>query len=157
MLVAYSAQNLDRLKVVHRAAELAGRELLIDPYVEAVAEAASDPSLPRVGSRSTKLYVPQSMRVKECGEFSRLNRLRSHRVFPESLAAQADRFVLTFRPAMLVELERAGSLGGARLIWSMWPGYLQEERMSRFNQSLARLGLPLDVVHASGHASVGDL
>lgn len=159
VLVAYSAQNLDRLKVVHRAAQLAGRELLIDPYVEAVAEAASDPSLPRVGSRGTKLYVPQSMRVriKESGEFDRLNMLRRHRIFPESLAAHPDRFVLTFRPSMLDELERAGSLEESRLIWSMWPGYLQEERMTRFNRSLAQLGLPLAVVHASGHATTEDL
>jgi ribonuclease J len=56
---------------------------------------------------------------------------------------------------MGVELARAGCLTGARAVWSMWPGYLKRDRGAR--DWFVDHGIPLTVVHASGHASVLDL
>ena len=64
---------------------------------------------------------------------------------------------MTFRPSMAAELERADCLAGSRAIWSMWPGYLHESRMQEFHDFLVRHRIPLDVVHAPGHATVADL
>jgi ribonuclease J len=58
---------------------------------------------------------------------------------------------------MARELERSETLAGAHLIWSMWPGYLREDRMSRFREFLDRNEIPISFLHASGHATVEDL
>src|SRR5205823_6452924 len=83
--------------------------------------------------------------------------LRGHRLFPEQLAEQAGDLVMTFRQSMAGELERAGCLDRAHAIWSMWSGYLDQPSGARLREWLAARQIPLDVMHASGHASVADL
>ena len=58
---------------------------------------------------------------------------------------------------MMEELERAGCLQGAKLIYSLWEGYLAQERLKPFHAWLARHEMPLVRIHTSGHASVRDL
>ena len=159
VLTCFSAQNVDRLASIYRATlQTTSRRLALDPYTHAVAAAAVD-EFPRVGSPRTQLYVPQSqpVKIKRNQEFHRVNTLRRHRIFPEHLAAQAKELILVFRASMAKELERAECLSGAEVIWSMWPGYLQEERMTPFTEFLDRNEIPLTVVHSSGHATVEDL
>lgn len=160
VLVTYSAQNLERLRTLYWATlNSPPRVLLIDPYVQAMVEATGRDDQPRVGLPRTGLYVPQSQRIKikQAGQFERVDAHRQHRFFPDGLAARSRELVLTFRPSMTRELERAGCLDGAHLVWSMWPGYLEEERMSAFRTFLDCHQIPLSVAHASGHATVVDL
>jgi ribonuclease J len=55
------------------------------------------------------------------------------------------------------ELERAGCLDGARAIWSQWEGYLDEPSGARALEWLEAHRIPLEIIHASGHATVEDL
>src|SRR2546430_9829407 len=55
-------------------------------------------------------------------------------------AEHAPRSVMLFRGWMLKDLERAGALGGAHVFWSMWDGYLREDRKStRLNSSHSQI------------------
>ena len=159
LLVAYSAQNIDRLVTLYRATLNSARELVIDPYVGAIANASGHPGTPSPGSPGILVYVPQSqrIRIKRSGEFERVNQIRAHRIFPEALCERRRNLVLTFRPSMAIELERAKCLDGASVAWSMWPGYLKDGHMRGFHTFLKRHRIPLTVVHASGHATVADL
>lgn len=159
-LVVYSAQNVERLITLYWAVlNSPDRQLGLDPYVQAVVEATGRDDLPRAGHPRTFLYAPQSQRVriKEAKEFERVDAHRRHRLYPNDLNAHRSELVLTFRPSMARELERADCLEGARLVWSMWPGYLEEERTRPFLEFLDRHDIELTVVHASGHAAVADL
>lgn len=159
VLSSYSAQNLERLSSLYRATlDSPDRELVLDPYVQALAVAA-DGGLPHVGLPRTRLFAPLSMRVKikQSGEFRRLDDLRHSRIYKEDLKNEPERFLLTFRPSMANELERIDCLDGADLIWSMWPGYLEEERMIPFRDFLDRLEIPIHFIHASGHATIEGL
>lgn len=160
VLVSYSAQNIDRLMTLYWATLSSRRDLLlIDPYVDAMAAATSRDDVPRAGLPQTGLYVPltQRIKIKELAEFERVDRLRAHRVFPEELRDRREQLVLTFRPSMASELEHAECLEGAQLVWSMWPGYLREDRMAWFRDFLRRHGIEVTVAHASGHATQADL
>jgi ribonuclease J len=159
VLAAYSPQNVDRYVSIYRAAVSSGRQLVIDLYTAAVAAATGRETIPQAGWEHVKVFVPrgQRIRVKESGAFERVNAIRSKRVFPEQLADLRDRLVMTFRASMAAELERAGCLGGSAAVWSMWPGYLREPSADLFKAFLNRNGIPLSVIHASGHASVADL
>jgi len=61
------------------------------------------------------------------------------------------------RASMGAELERAGCLVGARAIWSQWEGYLDEASGGRTKEWLDAHGIPLEVIHASVHATIEDL
>ena len=70
----------------------------------------------------------------------------------------APRAVMLFRPAMMRDIDLMPSAwDGARMIWSQWSGYLPSETNQRFQQKLADRGVPLEVIHTSGHASIVDL
>ncbi len=58
---------------------------------------------------------------------------------------------------MMRDVEEAASLGGSRLICSIWAGYLKNERQRPFLDWLYRHGIPLDECHTSGHAAVKNL
>jgi ribonuclease J len=74
-LVCYSAQNIDRLVTLYRAALQANRDFVMDLYTATVARAPGRDTIPQPGSRwpRVRVYVPQRQRiqVKERGEFER--------------------------------------------------------------------------------------
>ena len=105
------------------------------------------------------VFVPRSQRitVKEAKAFERVDAIKSVRVFEEELAKTPERYVLTFSMQSAPLLKRAGALGGAAAIWSMWTGYLDEPSGQKLQTFLATEGIPLLVHHTSGHASIPDL
>jgi ribonuclease J len=81
---------------------------------------------------------------------------RARRIYPEKLASRAGELVLGFHPLMIPDLERAGCLTGGRLLYAMWPGYLDRgERDIR--AWCAEHGVDFSIRHVSGHAYVDDL
>jgi len=159
VLAAFSMQNIDRLVSVYRAALRADRDLILDLYGAAVTLATGNPNIPQPGADRVKFFVPQAQRAKilRSRQFERVQLIHSDRIYPEQLSQKATRLVLSFRPSMIPDLERAKCLHGAEAIWSMWPGYLEDERMIEFREFLDRHQIPLTVLHASGHATIEDL
>lgn len=158
-LALYSAQNIDRLVSVFRAAKQSDRQLVIDLYGAGVAAATGYSSIPQASWEGVRVYVPQAQRVKvkRSGEFERVNRLGKARIYVEEMAADPSQWVITSRASMLAELGMAGVLGGAAALWMMWPGYLKGEAGGRTRKELTRWGLSPEVVHCSGHAGTADL
>jgi ribonuclease J len=159
VLVAFSMQNVDRMVSLYRAALRADRDLILDLYGAAVTLATGSPNIPQPGADRVRFFVPQAQRVKilRSRQFERVHLIHRDRIYPEQLSQEAARLVLSFRPSMIPDLERAKCLHGAEAIWSMWPGYVQDERMIDFREFLDRHQIPLTVLHASGHATVEDL
>ena len=159
VLACYSGQHVDRLVSVYRAAKRARRRLVLDLYGAAVAAATERDTIPQAHWDGVRVLVPhaQRRRVIERRAFDEISRLSPHRVFAEQLATLAPRTVLTMRGSMTRELERAGCLGGAVAVWSMWPGYLDQPSGVRLRTWLERHQIPLHYIHGSGHASVEDL
>jgi ribonuclease J len=159
VLVAFSMQNVDRLVSLYRAALRADRDLILDLYGAAVTLATGNPNIPQPGADRLKFFVPQAQRVKilRSRQFERIHSIQRDRIYPEQLGRDAARLVLSFRPSMIRDLEGAKCLDGAQAIWSMWPGYLEDQSMIAFREFLDRHEIPLRVVHASGHATVEDL
>ena len=157
--VVGSAQNIDRLVTVYRAAKRSGRELVVDLYGASVA-AATRATIPQVGFPGLRVFVPRSqrIRVKNSGEFERVNTLGRVRAYEEELAMQPERFVYHVPGSVVHELIDHGALKPpATVLWSMWTGYLRAESGRRLEQRIRRAGLDFAVLHTSGHASVRDL
>jgi ribonuclease J len=58
---------------------------------------------------------------------------------------------------MQVDVERAECLDGACLVYSMWDGYLADEKTKLFLRWLKGRKIPMYKCHTSGHASVRSL
>ena len=158
-LVWASAQNIDRMVTIFRAAKRASRVFVIDLYTAVVLEATGRDTIPQADWDGVRLYTPKRQRgfIKEHGLFEDLQRHSANRVFPEDLAGLKDRSVMLFRPLMMRDDGLKGVLDGARLSYSMWQGYLKDESTARTRKWLEERGIPLEIIHTSGHASVADL
>ena len=154
-----SSQNIDRLVTVFRAAKRAGRLLIIDLYTAVVLEATGRDTIPQSWWDDVRVYVPfgQRIHVKEHGLFDDLGRHSANRIYPEDLPALRERAVMLFRPLVMRDRGIGNLLDGARLTYSMWEGYLQQDTSQRVIAWLKRNSIPFGTIHTSGHASVRDL
>jgi ribonuclease J len=157
-LVSYSSQNIDRLVSIYNASLRADRILVVDLYTAAMATATEKDTIPQPGWPNLLVYVPerQRRRIVQAKAFERLNPTKGCRIYRASLAERRHEMVMTFRGNMAQELERDGCLKGASAVWSMWPGYL-EQGEDRYKEMLKQLDIPLEIIHASGHAHLKDL
>jgi ribonuclease J len=158
-LVCASAQNIDRMVTLYRAAKKTGRDLIIDLYTAEILKATGNPSIPQSNWRGVRFFAPESQRkqIKANALFDELHTHSANRVFPENLAARASQSVMLFRPSMIRDVESVGALEGARVFWSMWQGYLEMERTQEFQEWITAHNLPFQQIHTSGHASIPDL
>ena len=158
--VCASAQNIDRVVSIYRACKRTGRTLLLDLYAMEVLRATGNPNVPAAGWPNLAVYVPEYQRrhIKRAGRFDLVDRYRVGRVYRERVSKFVGRAVMLFRPAMVPDMDKIpGAWEGARVIWSQWDGYLTTPANEAFRTRLEARGVPLEVVHTSGHASITDL
>jgi len=158
-LVWCSGQNIDRLVTVFRAAKRSGRQLVLDMYTAHILAATENPRLPQSHWNEARVFLPwsQKQRIIKDQSFEIANRYKLDRIYPEQLAGVTSKSVMLFRPSMRIDLEKADCLDGACLVYSMWDGYLRDEKMKPFLAWLDHNGIALHQIHTSGHASVKDL
>jgi ribonuclease J len=162
VVVLGSAQNIDRLVTVYRAALRSDRDLVVDLYTADIAAATGRPSIPAVGDAWPRVHVyaplRQRVRVKESGEFDRVERVKDRRLFAEQLRERAGELVLFGAyQGEIPSLIRDGLLTGGAVVWSMWDGYLEEPSGQRLQKVLQSANVPLIQHHTSGHATPADL
>ena len=160
-LVWCSPQNVDRLVTIYRACLRTGRQFIVD-------RSTADTLRPvPVSPTSVLREIWDGIRVFVPG----IDRRQSRRARPETpaaasgpprissneLAATAASSVMLFRPALMKDLEQANCLTDARLIFSMWSGYLEYEKSNPVLEWLDRHQIPLDQCHTSGHAAIMEL
>jgi ribonuclease J len=159
VLVSASAQNIDRVVSIYRAAKRTGRTLVVDLYAAEILRATGHASIPQTHWADVALFTPQRQRVmvKERALFAILDSHKAGRVFPEQLAAGPGRFVMLYRHAFFRDLVRAQCLEGATGIWSQWAGYLALPYGSTAWSALKGQGVGMETIHTSGHACIADL
>ena len=127
-LVACSAQNIDRVVTVYRAAKRTGRTLIVDAYAAEVLKATGQDSIPKpvAGWSNLAVFIPQGQRIQLVKKniASLVDNYQGFRLWPEQLAENASRSVMLFPGWMMRDLDRAKALSGARVFWSQWDGYL---------------------------------
>ncbi|MEI8194536.1 MAG: MBL fold metallo-hydrolase [Phycisphaerae bacterium] len=158
-LVWCSGQNIDRMVTILRACIRAERTPILDMYTAHVLQATGNKSIVGACNEHMRVFLPefQKRRVKRRGDFNVSKRYSKWRIYDPELRAKAPYSVMVFRPSMMQDVEKAGCLNGARLIYSMWRGYLDDRKQKPFLDWLKQREIPLVHCHTSGHASVGDL
>jgi len=158
-LVWCSGQNIDRLVTVFKAARRCRRQFIIDMYTAEILRATGNSKLPQADWDGISVFLPefQKRRIVRIGKASVANKYRPYRIFPEDLAAAAKNSVMLFRPSMMIDMKNADCLDGVCLVYSMWDGYLAEEKTKPFLKWLKERRIPMHKFHTSGHASVRGL
>nr|WP_249148191.1 MBL fold metallo-hydrolase [Bradyrhizobium sp. AUGA SZCCT0177] len=161
-LVACSAQNIDRVVTIYRAAKRTGRTLIVDAYASEVLKATGQDSIPKPapGWSNLAVFIPKSQRVQLVRNniAALVDSYRGFRLWPEELAEHAPRSVMLFRGWMMRDLDQAKALAGAKVFWSQWDGYLSEGSAGdALKADCERRGITFESIHTSGHASPGDL
>ncbi|MBX3331129.1 MAG: hypothetical protein KF722_12045 [Nitrospira sp.] len=159
VLVWASAQNIDRLVTMFKACKRSGRQLVIDMYTAEILRATGNRKLPQADWEGIKVFLPQSQKrqIIKAKLFTLAERYKAARIYPEQLAEQASRSVMLFRPSMCRDLEKAACLKDARMIYSLWHGYLERKEQRPLREWLNSHQIPLTECHTSGHASISDL
>ena len=158
-MVHTSAQNIDRVVTLFRAAKRTQRTLVIDLYSAAILAATRHPSIPQSDWSGIALYVPEVQRrqIKRNGWFDLLKNHSARRIFPEDLGAIAAKAIVLYRPLLMSDLENSWCLAGARMIYSQWRGYLEMGSYATTERWLKQHGIDIEYLHTSGHASPIDL
>jgi ribonuclease J len=99
----------------------------------------------------------QRVKVKDARAVERVESVKPCRLFEEHLTADPASYVAQLGLSVAPAFERAQCLEGARAVWSLWPGYLQEPSGRKLTAFPRRAGVEMSVEHSSGHASVPDL
>lgn len=153
-MVHASAQNIDRMVTLFRAAKRTGRKLIIDLYTAAILEATGNKNLPQSDWDGVAVYIPQAQRrqIKAGGWFDLLERHRKNRIYEEEIAKNASQYVLLFRPLHRKDLTAAQCLNDAQFIYSMWQGYWDSGSYAEIKEWLEQHQIPMQSIHTSGHA-----
>jgi len=158
-LVWTSAQNVDRMVTLYRAAKRAGKRLVLDAFTAEMLAATGNRSIPQADwPENIGVYVPDWMRrkIKRQGCYERLEPYKRNRVYMEALDPSG-KDVLLFRPGLLKEVAAKAPLRNAQLLYSNWSGYLKDDSTLSVRQWLDEQRIPIHYIHTSGHASVPDL
>jgi len=158
-LVWCSPQNLDRLVTIYRACLRTNRQFIVDRATAEMLRTTVVPvAVPREVWEGIRVFAPSSDRRsgrRAAGAVAEAEAPPA--ISPDDLAAVAATSVVLFRPGMMSDLDRTNALAHARLVFSMWSGYLEYENSNQVLEWLDRHKIPLDQFHTAGHAALIEL
>ncbi len=153
-LVWCSPQNLERIVTIYRACLRTNRQFIVDRATAEMLRTTVVPvPVPREVWEGIRVFAPASERRQA----KRGADGEAPGITPSGLSQDAARSVVLFKPSMMMDLEQTNCLGTARLVFSMWSGYLEYENSNTVLEWLERHQIPLDQFHTAGHAAIIEL
>ncbi len=158
ILAAFSGQNIDRLVTFYKAIKATRRSFIVDVYIAHLLRSLGRKSLPDPTSGALRVFLPRRHKIGIIRNqaFDLIEPYRSRRIYPHELRKRRRHLAMTFRVSMVQDLTDADCLDGARLIYSMWPGYLERGSPDLREWCVDR-GVDFEIIHTSGHADAYDL
>ena len=155
-LAYFSPQNIDRFVTFFRASKRSGRTFVVDLYLAHILDALGRKSLPSPRGNDLRVFLPSTMKRRIIREksFDFVAPYYPRRIYPEEVAKRAGELTVIFRPSMAADFKNA--LQGAKLFYSLWPGYLERGEFDLRHWCAAH-GVGFEIHHTSGHAGVSDL
>lgn len=162
VLIMMSAHNIDRIVSVYRAVLASDRFFVLDIYTANVLSALGDLGKipdPLRGFERLKVFYPRflSEKLSQIDKKNLLYRFKSRKVTRQEIGEDPGKYIMLVRPTMLVDLKRIEGLDRATVIYSMWQGYLEEDKMKRFLKFMEEKNMKIVSLHTGGHASIDTL
>lgn len=166
VLVYQSGQNVSRFVSFYKAARHTGRECVVDFYTAHVltemgaiegVKSIPYPGHPELRGVSTWFPYCLTNRMMNAGHRDIVNPYARWKWKREDIAARMGETMLFVRNNMVGDLERIGDLRGSVLIYSLWEGYREDDRTRKFLDKVESLGINIQPLHTSGHATIPTL
>ena len=154
-----SSQNIDRLVSAYRACLKTNKIFVIDLYTAFILERLKTISehIPQFDWKNirVKFYKSHADSIAEAGYKDLLYKFNKSKIEMNEINKNKDNILMLARdnslfPAILKKIDK---VQGAKIIYSMWEGYLKDE----FIGFIKHHGIDLEQVHTSGHAVLEDL
>ena len=161
VLAIFSPLHVDRLLSFHRAAQRAGRTLVVDPYAAFVLYLINGRDglpLPQADHGVRVLYnqhFEQTWQQRHLGKIHAM--FTGARIELAEVLAQPDRYVMLFRNSMLPRDFQGRLPAQARCLYSYWHGYLAQPEWAVLKARLAEVGGDFVECHTSGHIFQDDI
>lgn len=163
--VMASGSNIDRLVSLFKATKKAKKELIVDLYqyflLKKLQGASPKSNMPPFKDDHLRIFYTSSQAeklVKHIGK-SILYEFHEKQIKKEEILEKRAHMVLRlsmFEMARIANLLRNDkTLDNANFIYSMWSGYLNKQ--DGFQKFSDEFGIPIQKIHASGHAYKKDL
>ena len=154
-LVWFSGQNIDRFVTFYKAAKKSGRTMIVDIYIAHILDAIDNPKIPSPLSSDLRVFLPSRMRSKVIRDesFGLVSPYYEKRIYLDEIRENTKDFLMTFRPMMMPDLEKANCLSDASLIYSMWEGYL-DKGDNDIREWCKRYEINFHISHTSGHSDL---
>ncbi len=161
VLASFSPQHLDRFVTFIRASIRTRRKLVVDLYSAFVLHLLrNELPIPSPEDRTyLRVLVPKNMARKfESASLANLKaKLEGSLITVDELTAEAQKYVVVFRPSMLVSDFRSQLPASTTCIYSRWQGYLEQEEWLPVMDALQCCGGEIHTEHTSGHISQSDI
>ncbi len=158
-----SGQNIDRLVTFCRACIRSNKTLVLDLYTSTVLYKLSKlrDTLPRPSRTFPDLKVFFTYQHADIlgknNQKELLYYFNRFRVRKEDIEENPDKYVMITRPSLKSLLDKFENIFDGDYIYSLWDGYLEEERESKFKDYLTGRGFEYHYIHTSGHADLTTL
>ncbi|MDU2065032.1 MAG: MBL fold metallo-hydrolase [Sporomusaceae bacterium] len=159
VLVMQSAVNIDRLVGMYRAAKRSNRLFVMDIFTANIVAELGEKIPNPLDFSNIKVFYPYFLTkrmFKDDGTVIWMKRFSRYRISREELGTRQD-YSMLVRDSMLSDLQHINNIVGAGLIYSLWGGYMQTERVRRFMQYCRDQQVDVIHLHTSGHADVNTL
>ena len=157
--ISLSSQNIDRIVSAYRACLKTGCIFVIDAYTAFVLEKLAKVSkgIPQYNWKNIriKFFNHHVNCLKNAGHGDLLNRYSKRKIDIPEIKRERNKILMLARDNSIFPLliNKIGDVLGARIIYSIWEGYL----IDKFKEYSAQNGLIIEQIHTSGHADVADL
>lgn len=154
-----SSQNIDRIVSAYRACLKTGHVFVIDLYTAYILDSIRKVSenIPQFNWKNIRVKFLKSHADKLANNVSKklLYVYNSQKIEISEINERKDKILMLARdnsvfPILVKSIE---NIKGAKIIYSMWEGYLTEKFMGYCKQN----DLAIERIHTSGHATVKDL
>ena len=150
VFVMQATTNIDRITTVEKACLSARKMFVQDLYMASVVSVLPK-SIPNPRFQNIYMYTSISLEKRKDEiidkylleyNYERINFKRP--------------FVMNIRDSMKVDLSRRFQkyLTNACLVYSMWDGYKEKDKMKAFLEYVESLGIDIVTIHTSGHADI---
>ncbi len=154
ILILQSSTNIDRLVSFYKAARKTKKNFIEDLWTAQITShlPASIPSPNRHYAQLSVWISPRYYRKPESFQEKYVKPLEQYR----SNLAFHQPVCMMVKQSMLKDIQflyhKKHKFHHACLIYSMWDGYQEDEKMKEFLQEIENMGIPVLPLHTSGHA-----
>jgi len=159
VFVMQSAVNIDRLVGMYRAAKRSNRLFVMDIFTANIVAGLGHKIPNPYTFSNVRVFYPYLLTrhmFKEEDRATLMNLFSRYKISREEMGTRQD-YCMLIRDTMLSDIQHINNIAGAGLIYSLWGGYLQTERVQRFMRYAEDQQMNVTHLHTSGHADIKTL